>query len=452
MDTTDTHSSELAYGLALNPTVRLLYSGSRGVVSAAPTVLAVGRTSLGRDPGAGSQSAISLPSDHRASRSHAWLHRQGQAVRLVDEGSKNGTFVNGRRVSAAVLEDGDVVRIGDSFLIYRLEAAPAGAPQDASLSSVVGVSPVARALRQRLTALATERTTVLLLGESGTGKEVAARALHELSRRLGPFIAVNCGALPSELAESLLFGHIAGAYSGAQKAQAGFFRAADRGTLLLDEIGDLPLALQPKLLRVLEERAVTPVGATAPIACDVRIVAATHRELVRAVKMQEFRGDLYARLAEVPLPLAPLRERREDILPLFLHAVADPAARLTPRLVAALLNHSFPFNVRELFKLASQLRVDTPAGQPYDLGPIAARLDELGPAAASADSRPAGESLISSISPPPRLPAPSREELVALLLRHGGNISSVARAMGRSRRQIDRWLEGAELDVSQFRS
>lgn len=449
MDTTDTHSNELPAGMAPRPTLRLLYSGSRGVVSAAPSSLAVGRTRIGRDPSDGSMAAINLPSDHRASRRHAQVHRQGQVVRLVDEGSKNGTFVNGHRVSEAVLEDGDVVRIGDSFLIFRLESAAAGASRDTALSSLVGVSPVARALRQRISALATERATVLLLGESGTGKEVAARALHELSRRLGPFVAVNCGALPGALAESLLFGHTAGAYSGAQGAQAGFFRAADRGTLLLDEIGDLPLALQPKLLRALEERAVTPVGATAPIACDVRIVAATHRELLRAVKMQEFRGDLYARLAEVPLMLAPLRQRREDILPLFLHAVADPAARLTPRLVAALLTHSFPFNVRELYKLVSQLRVDTPVGQPYDLGPIAARLGESAQAAENADARPAGGT---RSSPTPRVAAPSREELAALLARHGGNISSVARVMGRSRRQIDRWLEGAELDVSAFRS
>lgn len=448
MDTTDTDSIELPAGAALRPTLRLVYSGGRGVVSGVPMVLAAGCTSMGREPRHGSLPVINLPTDQRASRSHAAVHRHGQAVRLVDEQSKNGTFVNGRRVREAVLDDGDVVRIGDSFLIYRLDGAPVGTTEDSALSSLVGVSPAARALRQRLTALARERATVLLLGESGTGKDVAARALHELSRRLGPFIAVNCGALPGELAESLLFGHTAGAYSGAQRAQAGFFRAADRGTLLLDEIGDLPLALQPKLLRALEDRAVTPVGATAPVACDVRIVAATHRELLRAVKMQEFRGDLYARLAEVPLRLPPLRQRREDILPLFLHAVADPNAQLTPRLVAALLNHSFPFNVRELIKLVSQLRVDTPAGQPYDVLPIGERLDESAQAVESPDPQPLGES---QGSPALRIAAPSRDELAALLRRHAGNISSIARVMGRSRRQVDRWLESAELDVNEFR-
>ena len=449
MDTTDTHSDELSAGPALRPTLRLVYSGESGIVSAAPIVLAPGLTGIGRDPAASATKAIQLPSDHRASRSHARVHREGRAVRIVDEQSKNGTFVNGRRIDQAPLEDGDVLRVGDSFFIHRLETAPAGDTHDTSLSSLVGVSPIARALRQRLTALASERATVLLLGESGTGKEVAARALHELSRRPGPFIAVNCGALPNELAESLLFGHTAGAYSGAQKSQSGFFRAADRGTLLLDEIGDLPLALQPKLLRALEEHAVTPVGATSPIPCDVRIVAATHRELIRAVKMQEFRGDLYARIAEIPVMLPPLRQRREDVLPLFLHAATDAAARLTPRLVAALLSHAFPYNIRELFKIVSQLRVDTPAGEPYDLLPIVDRLGESEQDSESSDSK--SEDAI-RLNPESRIPAPSREALTALLTRHRGNISSLARAMGRSRRQIDRWLEGAELDGKDFRS
>jgi DNA-binding NtrC family response regulator len=456
METTDTAIEERIGASTLRPTLRLVYSGEEGIIRQRASPIATGSTLIGRAPPSAA-AGIALPSDHRVSRSHARLRREGRRLHVADEGSKNGIFLNGCRIQEAELADGDVLRVGDSFFVVRMEEG-AHAEADVSIPSLVGISPAARTLRRRLAALARETATVLLLGETGTGKEVAARALHDLSGRPGDFIAVNCGALPHDLAESLLFGHIAGAFSGAHRAQLGFFRAAERGTLFLDEIGDLPVPLQPKLLRLLEERAVTPLGATTPVACDVRIVAATNRPLTRAVQLQEFRGDLYARLTEIPLHLVPLRQRREDILPLVAHALGEPAPRLTPRLVAALLCHPWSLNIRDLLKVASQLRIMTPSGEPLDLPAVTERLEAglLHPRsdAEDATARPAlKERHASRNEPEPvrRSPAPSREELEALLVRHRGSISSVARAAGRSRRQIDRWMASMGLAGKDYR-
>ena len=200
---------------------------------------------------------------------------------------------------------------------------------------------------------------VLLSGESGTGKELVARELHRLSdRRAGPFVALNCAAIPPELLEAELFGHEKGAFTGAVGKREGRFRAAEGGTLLLDEIGDMPPALQPKLLRVLQEQAVEPVGSSRPVAVDVRVVASTHRDLAALIEDGTFRSDLYYRLAVVPLRVPPLRERTEAIGPLFdlfLQAEARRAGReltVDPAVHAELARRAWPGNVRELENLA----------------------------------------------------------------------------------------------------
>ena len=195
---------------------------------------------------------------------------------------------------------------------------------------------------------------MLLLGETGTGKEVVARAIHRHGRRTrAPFVPVNCTAIPAELLESLLFGHVRGAFTGAVADRPGSFREAQGGTLFLDEIGDMDLAMQAKLLRALQERVVTPVGGK-PMPIDVRVVAATHRDLLQAVRDGRFREDLYYRLGVVPVSLPPLRERLADIVPLaehFLALSAETAApkRLSANAAARLLAHPWPGNVRELF-------------------------------------------------------------------------------------------------------
>jgi transcriptional regulator with PAS, ATPase and Fis domain len=219
--------------------------------------------------------------------------------------------------------------------------------------AAIGVSPAMRHLFAVLERAAQSDVTVLLEGESGVGKEVLARAIHTRSQRAGgPFVTVDCGAIPSSLIESELFGHERGAFTGATHARSGVFEQADGGTIFLDEIGELPLDLQPKLLRAIEAREVRPVGANAARAVDVRIVAATNRRLAEAAASGEFRRDLFYRLAVARIVVPPLRERREDILPLarsFVRAATRDACAELPADFAALLgSYAWPGNVREL--------------------------------------------------------------------------------------------------------
>jgi DNA-binding NtrC family response regulator len=217
-------------------------------------------------------------------------------------------------------------------------------------------SPVAREALQLAERVARTSTTVLLLGESGTGKEVLARRIHALSDRArGPFVGINCAALPPDLAEAELFGHERGAFTGAERARRGRFESAHGGTLFLDEIGEMPLALQAKLLRVLQEREIQPLGSDRPKRIDVRVIAATHRDLEAEVRAGRFREDLYYRIKVFFVNLPPLRERREDLPELTEHFVARCAARmgrarptLSPEALAVLQAHSWPGNVREL--------------------------------------------------------------------------------------------------------
>jgi len=244
-------------------------------------------------------------------------------------------------------------------LVRRVRAALRGrdsAPSpevDGTAAPFVAESPAMREVWRRLHRLARVDSTVLITGDTGTGKEVVARALHNLSvRRRGPFRAINCGAIPAELLESELFGHERGAFTGAHAAQRGLFRAAHGGTLLLDEIGDASLETQVKLLRVLQEREVVPVGGVEPVAVDVRVIAATHQDLRRKVADGTFREDLYYRIDVLPLHLSPLRARREDIAPLVRHFLSELGGRrplgVTDAALRRLERYPWPGNVREL--------------------------------------------------------------------------------------------------------
>jgi MoxR-like ATPase len=224
--------------------------------------------------------------------------------------------------------------------------------EDGDDGDFIAVSAATRALRRDVKTLAASSATVVITGESGTGKEVVARALHGASPRAGkPFVAFNCGAVPRDLFEGQLFGHKRGAFTGATSDQIGMLRAAEGGTLFLDEIAELPLDVQPKLLRVLENHEVTPLGTTRPVRVDARIVAATHRDLAALVRAGSFREDLFFRLQVVRLWVPPLRERREDIVPLARHFLAQLSKTPIELSVAAaerLLAYDFPGNVREL--------------------------------------------------------------------------------------------------------
>ncbi|MET0335562.1 MAG: sigma-54 dependent transcriptional regulator, partial [Rhizobacter sp.] len=215
--------------------------------------------------------------------------------------------------------------------------------------------PRSLALLQDIERVAQTEATVLVVGETGTGKELVARHIHTCSGRSGPFLAVNCGAFSEQLIDAELFGHEAGAFTGANQARAGWFEAANGGTLFLDEIGDLPIALQVKLLRVLQERQVVRLGSRRAIPLDVRLVAATNVDLRRAVEAQHFRADLYYRVSVAALDLPPLRDRRGDILPLARHFMGVYAGKLklqgpvlSPEAQSALLSYSWPGNIREL--------------------------------------------------------------------------------------------------------
>jgi transcriptional regulator of acetoin/glycerol metabolism len=294
------------------------------------------------------------------SRAHAELIASAGELTIVDRESLNGAHVNGERVARQRLEVGDVLRVGDWLAIVARESA--------SCRDNSGVEPVAagfwagptlrRALRP-LQAIAKTDLPIVLLGPTGAGKERAARAVHEWSGREGPFVAVNCAAIPTDLAEAELFGFRKGAFTGADRAGVGHLRAAHRGTLLLDEVSDLPLALQAKLLRAVEQNEVQPLGDSQATPIDVRILAASQLPLAEHVAAERFRADLRARLEGFVSELPALTDRREEIPALFVHLLArrlgSKPPELDPLLVERLLLHPWPGNVRELELLARRL-------------------------------------------------------------------------------------------------
>lgn len=236
----------------------------------------------------------------------------------------------------------------------------------------IGRSDVMENIFRLVEQVAPARSTVLITGESGTGKELVAKAIHEASPRVNdPFVIVNCSNIPSELLESELFGHTKGAFTGAVSAKKGLFEVADTGSIFLDEIGDLRPEIQVRLLRVIQEREFMPVGETSPVKVDVRIIAATNVDLKEAVKNGQFREDLYYRLSVVPIELPPLRERREDILPLaqfFIRKYAEENARevsenLRPEVLSLLENYNYPGNVRELENIIERAIVIAPGSE-----------------------------------------------------------------------------------------
>ncbi len=230
-------------------------------------------------------------------------------------------------------------------------------------AGIIGRSPAIRAVLEVLFLAAPTDATVLIEGETGTGKELVAKALHRLSRRArGPFVAVNCAALPETLVESELFGHAKGAFTGADKPRAGRFREADGGTLFLDEIGEMPLALQAKLLRVIQEGEVHPLGVDKPQSIDVRLVAATNRNLGELASAGKFRSDLYYRLNVVPLELPPLRDRREDLAALAGHFLRGTDRKFSAEATASLERYPWPGNVREMENVIARLKVLKPEG------------------------------------------------------------------------------------------
>ncbi len=324
------------------------------VISGAEEGVSVEIGATGVVVGSGKSCDLQL-SDPLVSRRHLELTAEELGVRVIDQNSTNGTLLHGAWVRDVLLTSDAVLGLGDSSLSVRLSAEPL----DVTVSprrrfgDAIAHSGAMRHVFALLEQAAQSDVTVLLEGDSGTGKDVLATALHEESRRQrGPFVVVDCGAIPEGLVESELFGHERGAFTGAHQGRAGAFEQANGGTLFLDEVGELPLEAQPKLLRALESRSFRRVGGAQPTRVDVRVVAATNRRLREMVRRGEFREDLFYRLAVVHVRLPRLGDRPEDVIPLaerFLVAAAgDDKARIPEDLAALLTSYPWPGNAREL--------------------------------------------------------------------------------------------------------
>ena len=290
--------------------------------------------------------------DRAVSRRHAEIRMTPDGLLLRDLGSTNGTFINNVRITEAYIPELAECRLGYSQLLIRrhTEERKVAVPFQDRLGELVGASKPMRELYGLIRAVAPTPATVHLHGESGAGKELAARTLHTFSGRSGPFVVFDASVSDPEMVRNDLFGHIKGAFTGATGSREGAFRQAHTGTLFIDEIGELPLDLQPRLLRVLETREVTPIGADKPIRVDVRVITATHRDLEAMIQTGAFRADLFYRLSVVPIELPALREMPEDI-PLITRCLCQRLqlnCRLSTAAMTALQNYSWPGNVREL--------------------------------------------------------------------------------------------------------
>ncbi|MBI4818952.1 MAG: sigma 54-dependent Fis family transcriptional regulator [Deltaproteobacteria bacterium] len=325
--------------------------------------------------------------DPSVSRRHLELKNLGGSVEAKDLGSTNGSYFEGTRFQELAFTPGAVFKVGETeLMLVAPEGAQPVAPSEATAFG--GLLGKSRKMRQTFAILeraAKTDATVLITGETGTGKEVVAKAIHDgSSRKDHPFVVVDCASIPGSLIESELFGHVKGAYTNAVSDRAGAFESANGGTIFLDEIGEMPAALQPRLLRVLETRTIKPVGANQFRPVDVRVVAATNRSLEDEVRERRFRSDLYFRLAVVRVALPPLRDRREDIPLLARHFLAElPSTHLelSADLVAELVSYDWPGNVRELRNVIHQAASLSKEG----LG-LAQKLRGGAPSSASADA------------------------------------------------------------------
>jgi transcriptional regulator with GAF, ATPase, and Fis domain len=393
-----------------------------------PIPIAEGPVELGRMTTEGA-----FLDDERVSRRHVRVEAARERFRVTDLGSRNGTYVDGERVEGSItLEGPRVLRMGRSLLLFVTDVRPFERLAVSVRKDIV-LGPRLAQVWARITRAAQLGTTLLVTGASGTGKELAARHFHAASPRPeGPFVAVNCASIPAGVAERLLFGARKGAYSGATNDAEGYAQAANGGTLFLDEVGELELGVQPKLLRLLENGEVMPLGAARPQRVDIRVVAATLKDLRSEAAAGRFREDLFYRLGQPEVRLPALRERLEE-LPWLMQAElgrVTPELRPHALLVEACALRVWPGNLREL---AHELR--QAAQNAIAAGRSIVEATDLEPSAGVALGR-------ASVTAPetPSALKPTDEQILEVLQREGGNVSRAARALGMHRNQLRRWL------------
>ena len=387
---------------------------------------------IGRKPGKGLRF-----DDQRMSRTHARFRGgPGGATLVEDMGAKNKVYVGGAQAALHRLEEGDIVRLGDTLLAYELatEEDRTGVEDP----HFAGRSARVLTLLREARIAAASPATIVIQGETGTGKDVLARRVHDWSGRGGAYVPVNCGAIPSQLIESTLFGHRRGAFTGAVEHNEGYFVAADRGTLFLDEVAELSPAAQAALLRVLEDGVVTPVGGTRGRKVSVRVVAATHVDLADRVAAGSFRADLFTRLAGWVLRITPLRERPTDAASLI-ERLLPARLGLTPDAAEALITAPWPGNVRQL--KAALVRAEALAtGALIGLDALPEEIAQPIRQRATLPSAEAGTGR-----------RPDADELREVLDWAAGNVAQVAERYGRTRKQIYRWIDRFGIDLEAYR-
>jgi two-component system, NtrC family, response regulator GlrR len=382
-------------------------------------------------------------SDRGVSAMHCEIRLDERGYRLRDLSSTNGTWIHGMRIVEVYLAPGAKIRMGDTTLRFEPLADSVAMPlwQGSRFGNMVGASVAMRQTFELIDQIARTEATVLITGETGTGKELVAEAIHQRSPRArGPFVVLDCGAIPPQLVEDQLFGHDAGSFTGAIGGRAGVFEAAHGGTLFLDELGELPLEVQPKLLRAVETRTVRRIGSVKPVPCDLRLIAATNRDLEAEVNRGMFRADLFYRIAVARVRVPPLRERPDDLPPLVDHFL-DELGRDSTRLPLGFLDwarkHPWPGNVRELRNLVERA-VSAPAE--WLTGGVA-RADEATPEMPIDPTVPFKEAKQRLVD------VFERRYASALLAAHKGNISAAARAAGIDRMSLDKLLRRLDVRV-----
>jgi transcriptional regulator with GAF, ATPase, and Fis domain len=463
------------------PILQLVGSGESLESLRNPRFVTLGNTlDIGRRPTpAEGRPVLALP-DRTVSGLHARITRllqAGEEFQIEDLGSTNGTYVDGRLIEGPMsLRTGTLLFLGSQVVVFRLVTQPelTALEEEASnpLGPVATLSPALATTTAKLRLLARSTAEILLVGETGVGKEVYAHAIHAASGRKGQMVAINCAAIPRELAESELFGYEKGAHSTAQGRKQGLVETANGGTLFLDEIGDMAGELQSKLLRFLQDRRFTPLGSTRSIETDVRVVAATSRTAVaKGARVQEA---LLGRLGAQPILLPPLRERVEDIGRLAAHFLEKAGRQgggggraFEAEAFHALLLHSWPLNVRELSKVVSEAAVlsrGAAIGLEHLPDAITSTLQVEGEDAADDSSRvdPAPRPMPEAdtgrlrdekgASGRVRRPAPTADELTALLAQHQGSVAQVARHLNRQYAVVWRCIQRYGIDAASYRA